>query len=212
MSFRPTIVSISTSRRRPKWAAVATAPTPSSSSPPGTACFHSALRLVARRAGVDPGESTVTAEVGIGPQGGAYGLVVTLIVHLPGLDREKAREIAEAAHQVCPLLAGHPRQHQRRAARAVTGPGGLPGVARPVTRPLLCVDPGRLKVLGFRATGWQVGTADLLVPFMFILWQATTEVPADSEALALGVRVSGRRRCRRPGPNLISSAGSRPRS
>ncbi len=67
-----------------------------------SACFHSALRLVARRAGVDPGESTVTAEVGIGPEGGAYGLVVTLIVHLPGLDLQKAREIAEAAHQVCP--------------------------------------------------------------------------------------------------------------
>jgi osmotically inducible protein OsmC len=66
------------------------------------ACFHSALRVVARRAHVDPGESTVTAEVGIGPEGEAYGLVVTLIISIPGLDREKAREIAEAAHQVCP--------------------------------------------------------------------------------------------------------------
>ncbi len=67
-----------------------------------SACFHSALRIVARRAGVDPGESTVTAEVGIGPEGEAYGLVVTLIIHIPGLDREQTREIAEAAHQVCP--------------------------------------------------------------------------------------------------------------
>ena len=67
-----------------------------------SACFHSALRLVARRARVDPGESTVTAEVGIGPEGEAYGLVVTLIIHLPGLDRDKTRELAEAAHQVCP--------------------------------------------------------------------------------------------------------------
>ncbi len=66
------------------------------------ACFHSALRLVARRAHVDPGESTVTAEVGIGPEGEAYGLVVTLIINIPGLDREQTREIAEAAHQVCP--------------------------------------------------------------------------------------------------------------
>lgn len=65
------------------------------------ACFHSALRLVARRAHVDPGESTVTAEVGIGPEGEAYGLVVTLIINIPGLDREQTREIAEAAHQVC---------------------------------------------------------------------------------------------------------------
>jgi Ohr subfamily peroxiredoxin len=67
-----------------------------------SACYHNALRLVARRAGVDPGESTVTAEVGIGPEGDAYGLVVTLIIHIPGLDREKTRELAEAAHQVCP--------------------------------------------------------------------------------------------------------------
>jgi len=67
-----------------------------------SACFHSALRGVARRAGVDPGESTVTAEVGVGPEGDLYGLVVTLIVSIPGLDREKARELAEAAHQRCP--------------------------------------------------------------------------------------------------------------
>ena len=67
-----------------------------------SACFHSALRLVARRAKLDPGESTVTAEVGIGPEGEAYGLVVTLVIHVPGLDRDHTRELAEAAHQVCP--------------------------------------------------------------------------------------------------------------
>jgi len=67
-----------------------------------SACFHSALRGVARRAGVDPGESTVTAEVGVGPEGDLYGLVVTLVISIPGVDREKARELAEAAHQRCP--------------------------------------------------------------------------------------------------------------
>jgi lipoyl-dependent peroxiredoxin len=66
------------------------------------ACFHSALRLVSRRAGVDVGESTITAQVGIGPDGDAYGLVVTLVIHIPGLDQDQARELAEAAHQVCP--------------------------------------------------------------------------------------------------------------
>jgi len=66
------------------------------------ACFHSALRSVARKAGVAPGDSTVTAQVGVGPEGEVFGLVVTLIVHLPELDREKARELAEAAHQTCP--------------------------------------------------------------------------------------------------------------
>lgn len=67
-----------------------------------SACFHSALRLVSRRARVDPGDSTVTAHVGIGPEGEAFGLVVTLVIQMPGVDREKARELADAAHQVCP--------------------------------------------------------------------------------------------------------------
>jgi uncharacterized protein (TIGR03083 family) len=35
-------------------------------------------------------------------------------------------------------------------------------------------------------------TADLLAPFMFILWQATTEVPDDMDAYAVGVSMSGR--------------------
>src|SRR5437660_6015527 len=66
------------------------------------ACFHSALRVVSRRAGVDPGDTSVTAQVGIGPEGEAFELVVTLVIHMPELDREKARELADAAHQVCP--------------------------------------------------------------------------------------------------------------
>ena len=48
------------------------------------------------------GDSTVTAQVGIGPEGDAFGLIVTLVIHVPGMEREKVREFAEAAHQVCP--------------------------------------------------------------------------------------------------------------
>jgi lipoyl-dependent peroxiredoxin len=66
------------------------------------ACFHSALRLVAGREQAALGDSTVTAQVAIGPEGEAFGLVVTLVIHAPGLEREKVRELAEAAHQVCP--------------------------------------------------------------------------------------------------------------
>lgn len=66
------------------------------------ACFHSALRLVATRLHTPLSESTVTAHVGIGPEGDAFDLVVTLVIHVPGMEREKARELAEAAHQVCP--------------------------------------------------------------------------------------------------------------
>ena len=66
------------------------------------ACFHSALRGLARQAGVDAAGSTVTAQVGVGPEADMYGLEVTLIISIPGLDRDKTRELAEAAHHRCP--------------------------------------------------------------------------------------------------------------
>jgi len=68
------------------------------------ACFHSALKVVARKARLDVEGSTVTAEVGIGPiNGGAgYGLEVALVVSLPGLDTAVAEDLVAKAHQVCP--------------------------------------------------------------------------------------------------------------
>ena len=70
-----------------------------------SSCFHSALKIVARRMKLDADESTVTAEVGIGPAEGmvGYGLVVTLTVLLPRVDdREQAQALVDMAHQVCP--------------------------------------------------------------------------------------------------------------
>jgi uncharacterized protein (TIGR03083 family) len=43
-----------------------------------------------------------------------------------------------------------------------------------------------------RAHGLRGDAADLLVPFMFVLWQATADVPTASEPLVLGLRISGR--------------------
>ncbi len=67
------------------------------------ACFHSALKLVARRARVDTSDSAVTARVGIGPAGsGAFGLEVELEAEMPGVDHEVAEDLVAQAHQVCP--------------------------------------------------------------------------------------------------------------
>ncbi len=66
------------------------------------ACYHSALRAIARRAGVDVDGSTVKAYIGIGPEGDAFDLVATLEIYLPNASPEQAREAADAAHQVCP--------------------------------------------------------------------------------------------------------------
>jgi len=66
------------------------------------ACYHSALRAVGRRLGADVDGSTVSAYVGIGPEGDAFDLVVTLEIYLPNAGPEQARKVADAAHQVCP--------------------------------------------------------------------------------------------------------------
>ena len=68
------------------------------------ACFHSALKLVARQDKVKLGEdTTITARVGIGPNdAGGFGLAVTLTAHLPGLDQATADDLTAKAHQVCP--------------------------------------------------------------------------------------------------------------
>ncbi|BBZ62170.1 organic hydroperoxide resistance protein [Mycolicibacterium monacense] len=67
------------------------------------ACFHSALRLVARQEKVDVTDSTVGARVSIGQlDNGGFGLAVELEVALPNVDEKTAQEIADKAHQVCP--------------------------------------------------------------------------------------------------------------
>lgn len=67
------------------------------------ACFHSALRVVARRQKADVSDSTVLAKVSIGANGqGGYGLAVQLEVSLPKVDAATAKALVEAAHQVCP--------------------------------------------------------------------------------------------------------------
>ena len=67
------------------------------------ACFHSALRLVARRAKVDVEESAVTAQVGLGSNdAGGFGLEVTLEAELPDVERSVAEDLVAQAHKVCP--------------------------------------------------------------------------------------------------------------
>lgn len=67
------------------------------------ACFHGALQAVARAQKVTLQDSSVGALVHIGPNGeGGFGLAVELEIVVPGVDPAVARELAEAAHQVCP--------------------------------------------------------------------------------------------------------------
>lgn len=67
------------------------------------ACFHSALKVVARRAKADLGESEVAANIGLTAESnGGFGLTAELVVSLPGLPQEQAEQLVAAADQVCP--------------------------------------------------------------------------------------------------------------
>ncbi|KAA0098556.1 organic hydroperoxide resistance protein [Mycolicibacterium sp. P1-18] len=67
------------------------------------ACFHSALRLVARQEKADVSDSTVGSRVSIGTlDDGGFGLAVELEITLPNVDHATAQALAEKAHQVCP--------------------------------------------------------------------------------------------------------------
>ncbi|MFV2198014.1 organic hydroperoxide resistance protein [Nocardiopsis sp. LOL_012] len=66
------------------------------------ACFHGALKKVARGAGADLAGSTIDSRVGLGKAEDGLSLEVDLVVTIPGADQAKAEELVEAAHQVCP--------------------------------------------------------------------------------------------------------------
>lgn len=67
------------------------------------ACFLSAMKFVAMHAKVAlPSDASVTAEVGIGPNGGGFGLAAELRVAIPGMERETAQALVDKAHEVCP--------------------------------------------------------------------------------------------------------------
>lgn len=69
------------------------------------ACFLGALKFVAGKEKVAiPTDTTVTADVGIGPRadGGGFELTLAIKVAIPGLDKAKAEDLVAKAHVVCP--------------------------------------------------------------------------------------------------------------
>jgi Ohr subfamily peroxiredoxin len=69
-----------------------------------SACFLGAMKFVASQGGPKvPADTTVTAEVGIGPRSeGGFGLEVALDISLPGVPKADAEALVQKAHQVCP--------------------------------------------------------------------------------------------------------------
>jgi osmotically inducible protein OsmC len=68
-----------------------------------SACFIGAMgKAAAAQQVVLPKELAVDAEVDLVNADGAYLLQARLNVSLPGIDRDTARAIVDAAHQTCP--------------------------------------------------------------------------------------------------------------
>ena len=68
-----------------------------------SACFLSAMKSVAGKTKVTlPADVAIDAEVDLGTTGGDYGLAARLNVSLPGMERQTAQALVDAAHQVCP--------------------------------------------------------------------------------------------------------------
>ncbi len=68
-----------------------------------SACFIGAMGVAAGKMKVAlPADRAVDAEVDLGMTDGGYLLRARLNVSLPGLEREVAQAIVDAAHQICP--------------------------------------------------------------------------------------------------------------
>ncbi|MED5619375.1 organic hydroperoxide resistance protein [Ideonella sp. BN130291] len=71
-----------------------------------SACFIGAMKAVAPKLQLKvPNDVSIDAAVSFGPlAGGAvgYGIAVEMNIKVPGLSKEQAEQLVQAAHQVCP--------------------------------------------------------------------------------------------------------------
>lgn len=67
-----------------------------------SACFGSALQVVAKEAGKSIDGFKVTAHISIGKGEDGFGLKGKLDVEIPNMDKAEAQELTNKAHQICP--------------------------------------------------------------------------------------------------------------
>jgi Ohr subfamily peroxiredoxin len=67
------------------------------------ACFHSAMKLVAKPMEIDATDSAVSVTVGLGMvEDGAFNIALEIVVDVPNASPEQAAALVERAHEVCP--------------------------------------------------------------------------------------------------------------
>ena len=68
-----------------------------------SACFIGAMKHVAMVQKIAlPADTSISADVGIGPITGGFGIQVAMAITVPGMDKAAAEALVAAAHQVCP--------------------------------------------------------------------------------------------------------------
>ena len=68
-----------------------------------SACYMGAIELAASQRKITlPAGLAVDAEIDLNVDGGSFFLRARLNVSVPGLDREVAQELVDAAHKICP--------------------------------------------------------------------------------------------------------------
>ena len=68
-----------------------------------SACFIGAMKHVAMMQKITlPADTSIKADVGIGPIPAGFGIQVALTVTIPGMERAAAEQLVQAAHGVCP--------------------------------------------------------------------------------------------------------------
>lgn len=68
-----------------------------------SACFEGAMAIAGRKMNITlPSNLAIDAEVDLYDADGAFFLSARLKVSLPGLDRDVAQAVVDAAHQTCP--------------------------------------------------------------------------------------------------------------
>ena len=68
-----------------------------------SACFVAAVGVAAAQRKIKlPADAEIDAEIDLNVDDGSYFLRARLNVSVPGVDRELARELVDAAHDICP--------------------------------------------------------------------------------------------------------------
>lgn len=68
-----------------------------------SACFIGAMKAVAGKMKLTvPADTSISAEVGIGPIPAGFNIQVAMNITIPGMERASAEALVAAAHQVCP--------------------------------------------------------------------------------------------------------------